>query len=234
MSKMQLKKQPFYGRRQGRKLRAHQKQLMKQLLPKVEITLPQTGQLNVKEIFIPQVKQIWLEIGFGGGEHLLWQALHNEAIGFIGGEPYINGVAKLLARIEEHDIRNIRIYADDMRDALDALPDGVIDKAFLLFPDPWPKTRHRKRRFVSQENLNRLARVMKPGAELRIASDIADYIFWTLGQVRRHGGFEWQAQHPDDWRNRPPDWPQTRYEQKARLAGRKPSYLQFQRKSLVS
>jgi tRNA (guanine-N7-)-methyltransferase len=229
MPNEKIAKRQLYGRRQGHKLRPHQMRLMKQLLPRVGITLPQAGQLNLKEIFPAHIKQIWLEVGFGGGEHLLWQALHNQTVGFIGGEPYVNGVAKLLTGIEEHDVGNIRIYDDDIRNVLDVLPDSVLAKVFLLFPDPWPKTRHHKRRFVSPENLDRLARVMMPGAELRIASDIADYIYWTMLHMQRHPGFEWQARHPGDWRARTPDWPETRYEQKAILAGRKPSYLKFHR-----
>ncbi len=172
---------------------------------------------------------MWLEIGFGGGEHLAWQAEQNRDTGFIGCEPFLNGTAKLLSAIEDLRLANVRIHDGDARLLLESLADSSVDRVFLLYPDPWPKTRHHKRRFVNKWALDELHRIMTPGAELRVASDIADYVRWTLREVRRHGGFTWCAETPDDWRRRPDDWPQTRYEQKALAAGRTPSYLRFVR-----
>lgn len=217
----------IYGRRQGHKLSPQQERLMRGLLPEIEVVPPASGQIDPDGLFPDGISELWFEVGFGGGEHLIWQALHHPNAGVIGCEPYLNGVAALLGGIERDKIPNIRIYRGDARDILDLLPGKCLQRAFILFPDPWPKTRHHKRRFVCRENLDRLARVMKSGGELRIASDIADYIYWTLAQIRTHGGFQWSACSPDDWRRRPPDWPQTRYEQKARRAGRMPVFLKF-------
>lgn len=219
----------LYGRRYGHKLRPRQAGLMENLLPKIAVNLPKEGEIDLGVLFPMTKGEIWLEIGFGGGEHLFWQAERNQDVGIIGGEPYMNGVASLLSEIDDHDTSNIRIYPDDMRDVLDCLPDASIARAFLLFPDPWPKARHHKRRFVSNENLDRLARVLKPGGELRFASDIPNYVFWTLRHLRQHEAFDWVVSGPDDWRERSADWPETRYERKAIKAGRKPAYLRFKR-----
>ncbi len=162
-------------------------------------------------------------MGFGAGEHLLWQAEHNPATGMIGAEPYISGVAKLLSKIGQSNISNIRLYTGDARDIVDALPDASLGRVFIPFPDPWPKTRHHKRRFVQTDTLDSLARVMKPGAELRFASDDAPYFEWTLERICAHPAFQWQAASSADWLTRPGDWPQTRYEAKE-LHGR-PAYL---------
>ena len=173
------------------------------------------------------VDDVWLEVGFGGGEHLLEQARANPRIGLIGAEPYEAGVAKLLSKIEDTDASNIRIHEGDARDVVEVLPDASLGRVFILFPDPWPKTRHHKRRFVQMEMLDALARVMKPGAELRLASDDAGYIAWTLERVLAHPGFAWTAERAADWKTRPQGWPQTRYEAKA-LHG-PPAYLSFRR-----
>lgn len=172
---------------------------------------------------------VWLEIGFGAGEHLLWQAQHHPRTGLIGAEPYEGGVAKLLARLDGTE--NIRIHEGDAREILDALPDASIGRAFVLFPDPWPKTRHHKRRFVQAATLDALARVLKPGAELRFASDDADYLAWTLERLTAHPAFAWTATRAADWTERPADWPQTRYEAKA-LHG-PPAFLRFVRRPIV-
>jgi tRNA (guanine-N7-)-methyltransferase len=218
----------LYGRRQAFRLRDRQDRLVKELLPKLEIKMPEEGPLDPHTLF-PEKGEIWLEIGFGGGEHLVWQAEHNPGVGHIGCEPFVNGVAKLLSKIDDQALMNIRIFPGDARPLLERLPEASIARAFLLFPDPWPKSRHHKRRFVQTWVLDELARVLKDGAEFRVASDIPGYVAWTLERMMPHPGFEWTAERPGDWRNRPADWPQTRYEAKAVKAGRRPAYLKFRR-----
>jgi len=172
-------------------------------------------------------KQVWLEVGFGGGEHLYWQAEHNPDVGLIGAEPYLNGVVKLLSKLAPAPLSNIRTYMGDAREIIDALPDASLGRVFILFPDPWPKTRHHKRRFIQMEMLDALARVMKPGAELRFASDDVGYVEWTLERFMAHPAFAWIATRAADWQTRPADWPTTRYEAKE-LHG-KPVFLAFSR-----
>ena len=218
----------LYGRRQGHQLRPHQAALVQTLLPRVA--------LGLDEPFDPGSSfgadpDIWLEIGFGAGEHLSVQAAAHPDVCLIGCEPYLNGVASLLARIEREGLSNIRILKGDARDLLDVLAPATLARAFLLFPDPWPKTRHHRRRFISAETLDRLAVVLKDGAEFRVATDIDDYCAWTLAHVTAHAGFEWCARGPQDWRVRPDDWPETRYERKAKAAGRSCVYLTFRRRS---
>ena len=219
----------LYGRRKGPKLSAHQEQLLATLLPKLRLNL-QSG-LNPKNYFSGcAISDVWLEIGFGAGEHLLWQAEHHPHVGMIGAEPYISGIAKLLskfAQLPDGQGENIRVHDNDARDILEALPDACLGRVFILFPDPWPKSRHHKRRFIQTNMLDVLARVMKPGAELRFASDDADYAAWTLERVIAHPAFEWTATSAQDWKTRPSDWPETRYESKA-LHGA-PAFLRFAR-----
>jgi tRNA (guanine-N7-)-methyltransferase len=171
---------------------------------------------------------VWLEIGFGAGEHLVWQAEQNPGVGLIGCEPYLNGVAKCLAHIERAGLTNVRLFTDDARLVMAALPAGSLSRVFVLFPDPWPKTRHHKRRFVRRDNLDRLAELMLPGAELRLATDDPSYLPWMVEHACTHPAFAWLAEGPADWRARPADWPGTRYEQKM-LAG-KPVFLRLQRR----
>ena len=220
----------LYGRRQGHKLRKGQQRLMDELLPEIRVDLDAVADMSLGDLFDPPRECLWLEIGFGSGEHLIWQAVNNPGVGFVGCEPFINGVASLLRQIEDHAVSNVRVHDDDARDLLDRLPDACLERIFLLYPDPWPKLRHNKRRFVSSENLDRLARVLIDGGEFRFASDIPDYVRWTLEHVHRHGGFRWTARSPRDWRDRPDGWPQTRYERKALDAGRVPAYLTFERR----
>jgi tRNA (guanine-N7-)-methyltransferase len=175
-------------------------------------------------------RPIWLEIGFGGGEHLAQQAACHLAIGFLGCEVFENGIAKLVAEIDRRGLANIRIFSDDARLLLAALPAASVDRVFILFPDPWPKERHKKRRLVSGETLDRLAAIMRGGAELRLATDDPDYLSWMLERVTRQPAFEWLARRPADWRERPADWPPTRYEEKARAAGRTPYFLRIVRR----
>ena len=221
----------LYGRHKGHHLKPRQARLVEQLLPQLRIDLDVLEVQGPAGQFDNAVTEIWLEIGFGGGEHLAWQAEAHPGVGFIGCEPFLNGVAKLLSAIEADGLRNVRIHDHDARDLIERLGEGTVAKVFLLYPDPWPKTRHHKRRFVNQWNLSQLHRIIKPGGELRIASDIADYITWTLVEMRKFGGFEWLAETSQDWQVRGPDWPQTRYEQKALRAGRVPTYLRFRRTS---
>ena len=222
----------FYGRRHGKTLREGQKDALEHDLG--EFTLagvewdenPDRSVLDVEEIFAG--KPLWLEIGFGGGEHLVHQAGLNPGVGLIGCEPFVNGVAMLLSKMRKAAGDNIRIHPGDARDLFDVLPEGSVQKAFLLYPDPWPKKRHHRRRFVTQEHLEPLARVMARGAELRVATDIKDYVRQTLEEVPRVG-FEWLAQSARDWREPWGDWYSTRYEQKALREGRVPHYLTFRR-----
>ena len=220
----------LYGRRRGRRLRVGQQELLEELLPKIRIALPEAGErLDPDAVFAREAREVWLEIGFGGGEHLAWQAARHPEIGFIGAEFFLNGVVSLLGHLARGRIGNVRIHPDDARPLLKALPDRSIGRAFLLFPDPWPKARHARRRFVSPENTAELARILKPGAELRIASDDPGYVAWALEHLTRSPDFEWLARGPSDWRARPEAWPATRYEEKAVRAGRKPVYLRFRR-----
>lgn len=221
-----------FGRRHGRKLRLSQQALLAELYPPRKLELPEgDGPVDPKSFFGAQhPREIWFEIGFGGGEHLAAQARANPDVGLIGCEPFLNGVVSLLQDLDREGLAdNLQIWNDDARKVMDRLPDACISKAFLLFPDPWPKKRHNKRRFVSQENLDVLARVLKPGAELRMASDDMDYIAWMLAETCPHPAFRWTATGPSDWRDRPADAPQTRYEAKARAKGLKPAFLRFER-----
>ncbi len=222
----------FYGRLKGKALKPAQARYLAEDLaalspgPVTWEENPDRTPLDLARLF--PGKDIWLEIGFGGGEHMVHQARENPGIGLIGAEPYINGVAMLLGKIRRAGLTNLRIHPGDARDLFDVLPDASISKAFLLYPDPWPKKRHHRRRFVTPEHLAPLARVLKPGAEFRVATDIPDYVRQTLLEVPRPG-FTWTAEDPTDWRDPWPDWLSTRYEQKALREGRSPHYLTFRR-----
>ena len=218
----------LYGRRRGKKLRAGQEALLGTLLPKLLVTVPaEPGKLDLTGLF-GGARDVWLEVGFGAGEHLVWQAEHHPEVGLIGAEPFINGVAKCLAHIERTGVTNVRLFNDDARLLMAALPENSLSRAFILFPDPWPKSRHHKRRFVQRDTLDVLSRLMKPGAELRLATDDPSYLPWMVEHACCHPAFEWLAERPADWRGRPDDWPSTRYEQKM-LAGHKPAFLRFKR-----
>jgi tRNA (guanine-N7-)-methyltransferase len=219
----------LYGRRRGKKLRAGQEALLDTLLPKLLIELPSEPQkLDLASLF-GGAREVWLEVGFGAGEHLVWQAEQHSEVGLIGCEPFINGLAKCLAHIERTGVRNVRLFNDDARLMMAALPEQSLSRAFILFPDPWPKTRHHKRRFVQRGTLDVLARLMKPGAELRLATDDPSYLPWMVEHACTHPAFQWLAERPSDWRERPADWPPTRYEQKM-LAGHKPVFLRLRRR----
>ena len=221
----------FHGRRRGRRLRPARQALMDSLLPALAITLPPEGAtLALSTVFGVGVSSCEIEIGFGGGEHLAAQAAARPAVRFIGCEPYVNGVARLLGHIDAAGLDNIRIWPDDARQLLAALPAACVDRVYVLFADPWPKARHAKRRIIAAETLDALARVMSDGAELRFASDEMGYVRWTLAKLLRHADFEWTARGAGDWRQRPADWPATRYEGKAVRQGRQPVYLRARRR----
>ena len=218
----------LFGRTRGKKLRGVHSGLMAALLPalSIDVSLP----IDPATLFGAPVDDLWLEIGFGGGEHLAQEALAHPQIGHIGAEPFVNGVAKALALIAEHDLKNVRLHAGDAGAVIDALPAASLGRVYLLYPDPWPKRRQLKRRFVSDAMLTRLARVMRPGAELRFATDIDDYAGWTLARVQRSSDFEWRAQSAADWMIAWEGWQATRYEDKARREGRRSAYLTFVRR----
>ncbi|MGB0922564.1 MAG: tRNA (guanosine(46)-N7)-methyltransferase TrmB [Alphaproteobacteria bacterium] len=216
----------LYGRRKGHALRTHQAQLMIDMLPglAVDVSTP----IDPAALF-PQAECHYMEIGFGGGEHLAHEATQNPQAGFIGCEPFENGMAKMLAQIEAGEVSNVRLHMGDAIEVLRALPDSGLDRVDLLYPDPWPKKRHWKRRFVSMDSLGELARAIKPGGLFRFASDIDTYVDWTLSHCRAHHAFEWTAEKAADWLEPWDGWPGTRYEAKAIREGRPPHYLIFKR-----
>lgn len=212
----------LYGRAKGRPLRRIQQGLMDRLYPEIKIG---DDPLSGLESF----KEIWFEIGFGGSEHLIWQAGHNPDVAVMGAEPFLNGVAKAVASVDELCLKNVRLYQGDGRDILDALPDGSLDAMFVLFPDPWPKARHNKRRIITPEFLDTIHSKLKSGGRFRFASDIIDYVDWALTRIHTHGGFDWPVTQMSDWRERPADWPETRYEAKAKREGRPCHYFEFRK-----
>ncbi len=220
----------FFGRRSGKTLHARQQLLFDNLLPDLSIDLPEGGALDPDGLFQTGTGPLILEIGYGGGEHLARQAEENPDSRFIGCEVFTGGIGKLLEKIAGNDLSNIRLYADDALKLLQTLPDAVLDGVYLLYPDPWPKLRHHKRRFVSPTTLAELARVIKPGGFFRFASDIEDYANWTLAHILHHPDFDWVAGAPESWHVPYPGWQPTRYEQKARREGRlKSFYFSFTR-----
>jgi tRNA (guanine-N7-)-methyltransferase len=219
----------FYGRRKGKPLRGLQADRLEALLPQFLVDLSVQSPQPLDALFPVQTDRLRLEIGFGGGEHLIHRAVESPTTGFIGVEPFVNSMQKLLAHVEEAGARNIRVYNDDATQLLDWLPDACLDQIDLLYPDPWPKKKHWKRRFVSSVNLDRFHRVLKPDALFCFASDIDTYVNWTLQHCRDHGGFEWTARNASDWLTPYDGWPSTRYEAKARREGRSSAYLTFRR-----
>lgn len=220
----------FYGRRHGHKLRPARRKLVRDLLPLVRVAVPEdAAEIDLKELFGGPKDDIRLELGFGAGEHLAAQAMKNPGVGFIGCEPFVNGVAACLAAIEKDSLSNVRLFDDDARLLFPALPDRCLGRVYVLFSDPWPKKRHHRRRLIGGQTLDQLARLMKAGAELIFASDHMDYVAWTLGRFRRHPAFAWTARRPRDWRHPPEAWAATRYEAKALKSGAAPAYLVFKR-----
>jgi tRNA (guanine-N7-)-methyltransferase len=219
----------FFGRRKGHKLRSHQADLIENLLPhlSIDIGMPCPGELGT--LFDSLAEDIRLEIGFGGGEHLIAEALAHPHTGFIGCEPYVNGMAKILSAIEAHHIANIKLFAGDAVELLAWAPPQSLDRIDLIHPDPWPKRRHWKRRFVQDANVAAMARVLKPSGEFRFVCDIDGYVAWTLAHLARAPDLVWTAERADDWRLPWPDYTMTRYGRKATREGRRAAYLRFRR-----
>lgn len=219
----------FYGRRKGKPLRAAQAAHMAQDLPRLLIDPETIGHAPLAQLFPHPVRAIRLEIGFGGAEHLISEAQSHPDIGYIGAEAFLNGIAKATVAITEAGLTNIRLHGDDVLPLLDRLPDSCVERVDLLYPDPWPKRRHWKRRFVQADNIGRIARVLAPGGHFRFATDIEHYAAWTLRQLLDDERFAWTARRADDWRLPWAGWPGTRYEAKAKREGRVPGYFEFLR-----
>lgn len=220
----------FYGRRMGKPLTPRQRLLMDSDMPRLRPDLGQPAPANLTALFDAPVDEVWLEVGFGGGEHLIHRAVENPRVGFIGVEPFVTSMAKALSEVVDRGLGNVRLYDDDAIKLLDWLPEASLSRAYQLYPDPWPKKRHWKRRFINPQNLDRYARALKPGSDFRFASDIDTYVDWALRHIRDHEAFDWTAETADDWRLPWPTWPGTRYEAKAFREGRVPRYLTFRRR----
>ena len=219
----------FFGRRKGHKLRPRQAELFETLLPRLALDLARPAPADLASLFVEPVTAICLEIGFGGGEAMLAEAKAHPRVGFIGVEPFVNGMAKALAGIQAEGLSNIRLHFDDALGLIAWLPDASLTRIDLIHPDPWPKRRHWKRRFVQDETVGQLARILRPGGEFRFVTDIADYAAWTLQRLLRSSNFEWQAQCADDWRKPWDGFVRTRYEAKAIREGRTPAYFIFRK-----
>ncbi len=220
----------FYGRRKGRPLSSAMQTRLNEMLPKLILpTGPCTMDSLAKCFALPAHTPLSLEIGFGGGEHLSALAKASPDMAFIGAEPYINGIVSLLRHIDEQNLSNIRIWPDDVRLMLSNLPEASLSSVYLMFPDPWPKARHASRRILNPSMLDRLACCLKPGGRLRFASDHPVAKSWLLAEALRHPAFSWMAHSAKDWRERPADWPQTRYMAKGVREGRASSWFDFKR-----
>jgi tRNA (guanine-N7-)-methyltransferase len=219
----------FFGRRKGHKLKPRSAQLLATLLPQLALDLKAPAPPRLATLYSEPVEEVRLEIGFGSGEHLIADALNNPRLGFIGVEPYINGMARALAAIAEHSLANIRLHLGDATDVLAWLAPASLTRIDLIYPDPWPKRRHWKRRFVQERMIVEMARVIRAGGEFRFVSDIPDYVAWTLLRMLRSREFEWTAKRANDWGKPWPGFSPTRYETKAKREGRVPCYLTFHR-----
>ena len=219
----------FFGRRKGHALKPRQAALFDRLLPRLALDLDRPAPADLRTLF-DRVDGVQLESGFGGGEHLVAEAERNPNTGFIGIEPFINGMAKALAAIDDRGLANIRLHHGDATDVLAWLPNASLARFDLLYPDPWPKRRHWKRRFVQDGSIAQIARVVRPGSEFRFVTDWPDYAAWTLRHLARAPDFEWTAERADDWRLPWPGFTSTRYEAKAKREGRVPCYLIFRRR----
>lgn len=219
----------FFGRRRGKTVSPLQAAALENGLERYRLDLGVPPPARLGDLFGTRVSEIRLEIGFGGGEHLIGEAVRHPSAGFIGIEPFVNGMAKLMAALATRPLANLRVHDDDATQLLDWLPAASLSRIDLLYPDPWPKKKHWKRRFVNAVNLDRFARVLKPRGILRVASDIQSYVNWTLLTCAAHGGFEWMAREQADWHTPFEGWAGTRYEAKALREGRSPAYLSFVR-----
>ena len=219
----------FFGRRKGHKLRLHQADLIEHLLPRLALDIGGPSPPDLTTLFDPPVENVRLEIGFGGGEHLVAEALAFPDVGFVGCEPYVNGMAKILTQIEAHNIGNIRLFAGDAAELLAWAPPHSLARIDLIHPDPWPKRRHWKRRFVQRATVAAMARVLKHDGEFRFVSDIGDYCAWTLAHLLRSPDFTWMAERASDWRLPWAGYTMTRYGRKAEREGRQAAYLRFRR-----
>ena len=226
----QKRTRAFFGRRKGHPLRRHQSALFETLLPPIAIDTDKPATADPRSLFAPGMTEVRVEIGFGGSEHLIAQAQAHPDIGFIGSDGFVNAIGKALAAIERNLLANIRLHHGDAAHLLEWLPAGAIARIDLLYPDPWPKRRHWKRRFVQDETLAQFARILRTGGEFRFATDIADYADWTLARILRSPDFDWMAKIADDWRKPWPGYVRTRYEAKALREGRTPAYFIFRRK----
>jgi tRNA (guanine-N7-)-methyltransferase len=224
----------FFGRRKGHRLRPRQADLLETLLPRLALDLGKPAPNDLRALFPSPVDEVQLEIGFGGGEHLLARAQENPSIGFLGCEPFVNAMAKALRVIEAVGLANIRLHFDDAAPLLAWLPSGALARLDLIYPDPWPKRRHWKRRFVQDASIAEMARILQPAGEFRFVTDVPDYAAWTLQRLLRSPDFTWTAERADDWRKPWPGFAGTRYEAKATRAGRVPSYFIFQRAAMSS
>ena len=229
MSPEQHHDRAFFGRRKGHKLRPHHARLIDTLLPRLAIDLSNPAPAELSALFPVPVDDIQLEIGFGGGEYFIAQARERPHTGFIGVEPFVNGIAKALAAIESGKLQNIRLHFNDAVNLMAWLPPNALARIDLIHPDPWPKRRHWKRRFVQDATVSRLARVLAPGGEFRFVTDIADYAAWTLQRLLRSADFEWTAQGADDWRKAWPGFINTRYHAKAAREERASCFLNFRK-----
>jgi len=224
----------FFGRRKGHALRARQAALLETLLPRLALDLAAPAPADLARLFPVPVEDVWLEIGFGGGEYLTAQAAARPGIGFLGCEPFVNGMAKALASIEERKLANIRLHLGDAVPMLDWLPAASLAGVDLVYPDPWPKRRHWKRRFIQAQTIADIARILRPGGEFRFVTDVPDYAAWTLARSMRAPDFVWTAERADDWRRPWPGFVGTRYEAKATREGRVPCYLVFRRQGAAA
>lgn len=217
-----------YGRRWSKGLRPTRASALESVMAWASLEFPSKA-VDPATFFDTPVKQVWFEIGFGNGEHILQQGINHPDVGLIGCEPFMNGVAALCVGISEKNVKNVRIWPNDARLLMEKMKPASLDRLFLLHPDPWPKTRHHKRRFLQTETLDEIARLLKPGAEFRMATDHVDLSTWLLDKTYHHPAFEWTAKEADDWRTPPEDWPETRYGKKGLKQGRPPVYFIFRR-----
>ena len=219
----------LWGRLSGRPLKPKMARMMTDVLPELACVPDEEGRVDLEALFGERPERLWLEVGIGAGEHLAWQGETNPDVRLIGAEFFLNGVASAVRHLHDQNLSNVRIMHGDGRVLVEGVPEGSVERAFVLHPDPWPKKRHWERRIIQPSMMDALARAIRPGGELRLATDHADYQPWMTRIALAHPKFRWTARTADDWRRRAADWPQTRYEAKAVREGRKPLYLTLER-----